>query len=437
MKPTAFLALSALACGIAQAAAAPDPTLVRQGEYLARAGDCVACHTARDGKPFAGGLPMETPIGAVYSTNITPDRKTGIGDYSFEDFDRAVRHGVARSGDTLYPAMPYPSYARVSEADMHALYAYFMHGVEPVEQPNKASDIPWPLSMRWPLAFWRWTFAPEVKDFQAAAGQDPVLARGAYLVEGLGHCGACHTPRGLGMQEKALAASDGAAYLSGSAPLENWIAKSLRGDHRTGLGSWASRPGQLPAHRPQRAQRGVRRHVRRGGAQHAVHDRRRPHRHRPLPQVAAAGGPRRPAARLRRERGPGTVPRRRQQDRRGALRRQLRGLPPHRRQGLCAGLPGPGRQPGGDRQRPDLLVHIVLKGGTAGHPPGTVELTMPPFGWRMNDQEIADVVNFIRTSWGNQAPSVSVDEVKRLRKDTGAAAVGDIPPPGPAAADRG
>ncbi|RCI74469.1 cytochrome c, partial [Pseudomonas aeruginosa] len=171
MKPTAFLALSALACGIAQAAAAPDPALVRQGEYLARAGDCVACHTARDGKPFAGGLPMETPIGAVYSTNITPDRKTGIGDYSFEDFDRAVRHGVARSGDTLYPAMPYPSYARVSEADMRALYAYFMHGVEPVEQPNKASDIPWPLSMRWPLAFWRWTFAPEVKDFQAAAGQ--------------------------------------------------------------------------------------------------------------------------------------------------------------------------------------------------------------------------------------------------------------------------
>ena len=101
MKPTAFLALSALACGIAQAAAAPDPALVRQGEYLARAGDCVACHTARDGKPFAGGLPMETPIGAVYSTNITPDRKTGIGDYSFEDFDRAVRHGVARSGDKI------------------------------------------------------------------------------------------------------------------------------------------------------------------------------------------------------------------------------------------------------------------------------------------------------------------------------------------------
>ncbi len=127
--------------------------LIKRGEYLARAGDCVACHTdGKSGKPFAGGLPMETPIGAIYSTNITPDRKTGIGDYSFEDFDRAVRQGVAKNGDTLYPAMPYPSYARVSEEDMRAMYAYFMHGVQPVEQANKACDIPWPLSMRWPLA---------------------------------------------------------------------------------------------------------------------------------------------------------------------------------------------------------------------------------------------------------------------------------------------
>ena len=159
MKPTAFLALSALACGIAQAAAAPDPALVRQGEYLARAGDCVACHTARDGKPFAGGLPMETPIGAVYSTNITPDRKTGIGDYSFEDFDRAVRHGVARSGDTLYPAMPYTAYAKITDEDMRALYAWFLEGgVQAVAQPNQDSDIAWPLNMRWPLAIWNLLF---------------------------------------------------------------------------------------------------------------------------------------------------------------------------------------------------------------------------------------------------------------------------------------
>ena len=135
----------------AVAAQEDQQTLIKQGEYLARAGDCVACHTAKDGKPFAGGLPMETPIGMIYSTNITPD-KSGIGAYSFDDFDKAVRHGIAKNGDTLYPAMPYPSYARVTETDMQALYAYFMNGVKPVAQENKAVDIPWPLSMRWPLA---------------------------------------------------------------------------------------------------------------------------------------------------------------------------------------------------------------------------------------------------------------------------------------------
>lgn len=190
---------------------AADTDLIKQGEYLARAGDCVACHTAKGGKPFAGGLPMETPIGVIYSTNITPD-KTGLGAYSFADFDKAVRHGVAKSGSTLYPAMPYPSYARVSESDMQALYAYFMKGVEPVAQENRASDIPWPLSMRWPLAAWRWMFAPPVADTPEVAGADPVISRGAYLVEGLGHCAACHTPRALTMQEKALSAADGSAF---------------------------------------------------------------------------------------------------------------------------------------------------------------------------------------------------------------------------------
>ena len=233
------IATLALFASFSAVAEESDPqALIKQGEYLARAGDCVACHTAKGGKPFAGGLAMETPIGTIYSTNITPD-KNGIGSYSFEDFDKAVRHGVAQNGSTLYPAMPYPSYARVNEADMRALYAYFMKGVKPVEQANQEADIPWPLSMRWPLAIWRWLFAPAVEDFKPDAGKDVVLNRGAYLVEGLGHCGACHTPRALTMQEKALNASDSPAFLSGSAPLEGWIAKNLRGDHKDGLGSWS------------------------------------------------------------------------------------------------------------------------------------------------------------------------------------------------------
>lgn len=128
---------------------------------------------------------MPTPIGTVYSTNITPDT-SGIGRYSFEDFDQAVRRGIGKDGSTLYPAMPYPSYARVNDEDMKALYAYFMKGVEPVAQPNRATDIPWPLSMRWPLAIWRGLFAPEAKAWVAPANADPVVSRGAYLVEGWG-----------------------------------------------------------------------------------------------------------------------------------------------------------------------------------------------------------------------------------------------------------
>ena len=133
----------------------PDNPEVQRGAYLARVGDCVACHTAPGGKPFAGGLGMETPIGKVYSTNITPDKTTGIGNYSLEEFDNAVRHGIAKQGHTLYPAMPYTSYAYVKSDDVKAMYAYFMQGVQPVEQANKATDITWPLSMRWPLAVWR------------------------------------------------------------------------------------------------------------------------------------------------------------------------------------------------------------------------------------------------------------------------------------------
>ncbi len=241
MQWLSALVLGALSCAAFAEEAPADSNLIKQGEYLARAGDCVACHTnGKAGKPFAGGLPMETPIGTIYSTNITPDKEHGIGGYTFEEFDDAVRKGVRKDGSTLYPAMPYPSFARISEADMRAMYAYFMHGVEPVNVANKDTDIPWPLSMRWPLAFWRGIFAPTPSDFVVNPQVDPVLERGRYLVEGLGHCGACHTPRSLTMQEKALSESEGDDYLAGSnAPIDGWVASSLRGENRDGLGTWS------------------------------------------------------------------------------------------------------------------------------------------------------------------------------------------------------
>src|SRR3954470_7165177 len=137
-----------------QAAVQVDQALVQRGAYLAKLGDCVACHTAPKGKPFAGGLPMTTPMGQIYTTNITPDPRTGIGGYSEQDFARAMREGVAKDGRNLYPAMPYPSYAKINDGDMKALYAFFIGGVAPVQQANREPDIQWPLNMRWPLKLW-------------------------------------------------------------------------------------------------------------------------------------------------------------------------------------------------------------------------------------------------------------------------------------------
>lgn len=397
---------------------AAETDLVKQGEYLARAGDCVACHTAKGGKPFAGGLPMETPIGVIYSTNITPD-KTGLGDYSFEDFDKAVRQGVAKSGSTLYPAMPYPSYARVSESDMQALYAYFMKGVEPVAQENKDSDIPWPLSMRWPLTAWRWMFAPAVEDYQAKAGTDPVISRGAYLVEGLGHCGACHTPRALTMQEKALSAQDGSAFLSGSAPLEGWIAKSLRGDHKDGLGSW-SEEQLVQFLKTGRSDRSA---VFGGMSDVVVHSMQYLSQDdltaiarylKSLPAVDPKDQPHQYDKQVAQALWKGD------DSQRGASVYIDNCAACHRTDGhgYTRVFPALAGNPVLQTADATSLINIVLNGGTlpATHTaPST--FTMPAFAWRLSDQEVADVVSFIRGSWGNQGAPVQASEVADLRKN--------------------
>jgi len=134
---------------------------IKHGEYLARAGDCAACHTAPGGKPFAGGLKMMTPVGAIYASNITPDKLTGIGSYSEQDFSRALRQGIAQDGHHLYPALPYPSFNKITDSDTRDLYLYFTQQVAPVAQTNRPSDIPFPLNIRWPLAVWNQVFTRE------------------------------------------------------------------------------------------------------------------------------------------------------------------------------------------------------------------------------------------------------------------------------------
>lgn len=418
----AFIALPAFA-----QEAGPDQELIKKGEYLARAGDCVACHTAAGGKPFAGGLPMGTPIGTIYSTNITPDKETGIGNYSFEDFDKAVRHGIAKEGHSLYPAMPYPSYARVTEEDMRALYAYFMHGVQPVTQPNQDVAIPWPLSMRWPLAVWRKLFAPEVADFKPAQGMDPVVARGAYLVEGLGHCGACHTPRGIAMQEKALSDADGKDFLAGSAPLEGWVAKSLRNDHKEGIARWDEaqlveflKTGrsddmavfggmtQVVEHSLQyMSDEDLTAIVRYLKTLSPVHPDAPPYqRNNAVSEMLVKGD----------------------ESKRGAAVYIDNCNACHRSDGLgyTRAFPALAGNTVVQTEDPTSLIHIVLEGGKLpGLKSAPSTIVMPAFSWRLSDQQVADVVTFIRTSWGNKGGPVDADAVAKLRNSDNRTTSGD------------
>ena len=196
-----------------------------QGEYAMRIADCAACHTAPDGEQFTGGRAIESPLGVIYSSNITPDDATGIGGWSLDDFRAALYDGVRPDGTHLYPAMPYENYRKLSEEDVRALYHYFTEEVEPVRNETPEAELPFPFDQRWTLRGWKW-LALDDPGF-AADADDPVLARGEYLVEGPGHCSACHTPRNTIMAEAAVDASD-EAFLSGG-EIAGWTAPALRG----------------------------------------------------------------------------------------------------------------------------------------------------------------------------------------------------------------
>lgn len=215
-----------------------DPELIERGRYLAIAGDCAACHTADKEKPYAGGYPMQMPmLGTLYSSNITPDPQNGIGDWSLEDFEGALRRGVGKGGRNLYPAMPYVSYAKITDRDIRALYAYFMHGVEPLAEPNRKNDIPWLLRARWPLKAWNALYLkPGPYEVDPDRGEE--WNRGAYLVQGLAHCGTCHTPRGIGFQEKSLS-EKGKHYLAGGPVLAGWQAYNITPHETAGIGLWS------------------------------------------------------------------------------------------------------------------------------------------------------------------------------------------------------
>ncbi|MGF6572982.1 mono/diheme cytochrome c family protein [Paraburkholderia sp. GAS333] len=210
---------------------ADEGDLVKRGEYLAKAGDCIACHSAPQGKPFAGGLPLATPLGEIVSTNITPSKTNGIGNYTLDQFSAALRQGVRADGQHLYPAMPYTSYAKVSDDDVKALYAYFMQGVAPVDTSPPSTDLPFPFNVRLSMAAWNLLFLDR-QPFNADPAKSVEWNRGAYLVQGLAHCSTCHTPR------NALMAEDTSASLGGSV-VGTWYAPNVSSDATSGIGSWS------------------------------------------------------------------------------------------------------------------------------------------------------------------------------------------------------
>jgi mono/diheme cytochrome c family protein len=205
-------------------------SVVERGAYLARAADCVACHTAQGGKDFAGGLAIRLPFGTLYSTNITPDKDTGIGNYTDQDFLNAVHRGTRRDGARLYPAMPFTSYHYITDADGLAIKAY-LFSLAPVRAAAPANTLMFPFNQRWAMGFWSVLFSPDVR-FAPDAAKSLEWNRGAYLAEALAHCGECHTPRNLAF------ALDNRNKFAG-AVTAGWRAFNISSDKTTGVGAWS------------------------------------------------------------------------------------------------------------------------------------------------------------------------------------------------------
>lgn len=377
-----------------------DFTQVEKGRYLATAADCVACHTIQNGdEPFAGGRAIETPFGNIVSPNITPDAETGVGSWTDEQFDKAVRNGIRPNGSRLYPAMPYTSYTRMSRDDVVALRAY-LNTVEPVRHPVVVNTLPFPFNIRASMRVWDALYF-QPGEFKSDPQKPADWNRGAFLVEGPGHCTACHTPKSF------LGGDKSSEYLRGS-NLQGWFAPNITNDDRVGLGHWSSED--------------IVAYLKTG------HNR-----------ITAATGPmaeeiEHSTSKLKDEdlaamatylkSVPGSA------DSPAPLKADdpvmIAGQAIYRDQcAACHQIDGKGvpqlfpslAESSGVRSRDaTTLIRIVLRGArsvaTKQEPtaPG-----MPSFGHQLNDEQIAAVVSYVRNAWGRPAPAVAPGGVSKMR----------------------
>ncbi|WP_354239212.1 cytochrome c [Bradyrhizobium sp. LA2.1] len=377
-------------------------TQIERGRYLSILSDCAGCHTVPGGKPFSGGRPIETPFGNIISPNVTPDLETGIGAWSDDQFDAAVRKGIGRTGAHLYPAMPYNAYTRMSRDDVMAIRAY-LTSLEPVRNSRNADTLPFPFNIRSTMIVWNALYFT-AGEYKPEPTKSAEWNRGKFIVDGPAHCGACHTPKTL------LGGDRTDQYLQG-ANLQGWSAPDITNNRRTGLGSWTADDVAL--------------YLKTG------HNR-----------ATAATGPMAEAVEL-------STSRMKDEDTK-AIATYLKSLPGNADEATlapmdtnimaaggaiyrdqcsaCHGIEGKGvphlfpalaESTMARSNDPATAIRIVLRGarsvGTMAEPtaPG-----MPSYGWQLDDREIAAVLSYIRNSWGGATTPIDAKDVTRVRSDT-------------------
>ena len=385
-------------------------SLIERGEYLARAADCMVCHTAPGGKEYAGGLGFKLPFGTLYSTNITADKETGIGNYSDQDFLNAVQRGKRHDGAMLYPAMPYPSYTYMTDDDVLAVKAY-LFSLPPVRAAAPENTLSFPFNQRWAMLFWSTVFNPDTR-FRPDTSKSPEWNRGAYLVEALAHCGECHTPRNLAF------ALDNRKKFAG-AVTAGWRAFNISSDKSTGIGGWKDEDliaylsaGHAPGHGAASGPMGEA--VDHSLSQLAPEDIRaiaaylRSVPPTPSPDLPATTAPPAPASHKE-----GVTA-----DARGKMMFEGACVSCHGWTGESTVSPMATLTGAWAVNDPAAtnVAQIVISGTKRHTPDGA--LSMPAFGSTYSDDEIAAVANYVTARFGSKGSKLTANDVAELRKQT-------------------
>lgn len=391
-------------CAGRPAAGAESPqdfAQIERGRYLAIAADCKGCHTDPvRGRPFAGGRPIETPFGMVVAANITPDRETGIGDWSDSDFDRALREGIMPDGTRLYPAMPYPYYTRMSREDVRAIHAY-LNTIAPAHHEVHSNQLPFPFNIRSLMRLWDALYF-EPGEYKPAPGKSAAWNRGGYLVEGAGHCAACHSP-------KNFLGGDRSGQRFRGYSLQGWFAPDITADPQRGLGDWSDTDiveYLKKGHNRFAAASGpMAEEVENGSSKMSDAD---------LAAIASylKDQPGEPASTQRLDSGDRSM-------KVGEAIYSDRCSACHRSDGTGVAylIPNLAQSSSVNSRLPLTALRVILQGArsvaTPAEPTGPA---MPAFGWQLNDAQVAAVATYIRNSWGHAAARVTSEDVGKARK---------------------